>query len=161
MGFSGDLKAFFNDLRTNKKYQPASKTALREGYESIGRRVDDKVRTLFSTMPKAPLEIRAVPAFLEQSQAAGYYQQGTPDGSRPGFFFFNTYDLPSRSLWGMETLYLHEGAPGALSVTFGDRPEGTPSWHRPQAWSELASSMGFHPAARRARPWLFGDRGST
>lgn len=150
VGFSGDLKAFFNDLRTNKKYQPTSKTALREGYEAIGRRVDDKVRTLFSTMPKAPLEIRAVPAFLEQSQAAGYYQQGTPDGSRPGFFFFNTYDLPSRSLWGMETLYLHEGAPGHhFQISLAQENDALPNFQRfggnnayVEGWALYAESLG-------------------
>ncbi len=150
VGFSGDLKAFFNDLRTNKTYQPASKTALREGYEAIGRRVDDKVRTLFSTMPKAPLEIRAVPPFLEQSQAAGYYQQGTPDGSRPGFFYFNTYDLPSRSLWGMETLYLHEGAPGHhFQISLAQENDALPNFQRfggnnayVEGWALYAESLG-------------------
>jgi uncharacterized protein (DUF885 family) len=150
VGFSGDLKAFFNDLRTNKKYQPASKTALREGYEAIGRRVDDKVRTLLGTIPKAPLEIRAVPPFLEQSQAAGYYQQGTPDGSRPGFFYFNTYDLPSRSLWGMETLYLHEGAPGHhFQISLAQENDALPNFQRfggnnayVEGWALYAESLG-------------------
>ena len=54
-----------------------------------------------STMPRTPLEIRPVPEFLEKNQAGAYYQQGTPDGSRPGVFYFNTYDLPSRTTPGM------------------------------------------------------------
>jgi uncharacterized protein (DUF885 family) len=150
VGFSGDLKAFFNDLRTNPKYQPASKIALRKEYEAIGRRVDDKVRTLFSTIPKSPLEIRAVPTFLEQSQAGGYYQQGTPDGTRPGYFYYNTYDLPSRSVWGMETLFLHEGAPGHhFQISLAQENDALPNFQRfggnnayIEGWALYAESLG-------------------
>jgi len=67
---------------------------------------------LFTVIPKTPLEIRPVPAFLEKNQAGAYYQQGAPDATRPGVFYFNTYDLPSHTTPGMETLYLHEAAPG-------------------------------------------------
>ena len=63
-------------------------------------------------MPKAKLEIRAYPAYSEKYEAGGSYESGAPDGSRPGVFYFNAYDLPSRFLTGISTLYLHEGAPG-------------------------------------------------
>ncbi|HEX8193168.1 MAG TPA: DUF885 domain-containing protein, partial [Allosphingosinicella sp.] len=61
---------------------------------------------------KSRLEVRPVPPLTEKGAAGGSYEPGTPDGSRPGVFYFNTYDLPSRTKPGMETLYLHEGAPG-------------------------------------------------
>lgn len=112
VGFKGSLQEFFTHLRTDKRFQPASADALREEYEAIGKRVDARVREQFSLIPKTPLEIRPVPAYREKTDAAGSYMQGTPDGSRPGVFYFNTYDLPTRYTWGMETLYLHEGAPG-------------------------------------------------
>lgn len=111
-GFKGDLKAFFTHLRTDKQFQPQSKEQLREGYEAIGKRVWTRIPEQFSTLPKSPLEIRPVPEYREKTDAGGSYQQGTPDGSRPGIFYYNTYDLPSRYLWGMETLYLHEAVPG-------------------------------------------------
>ena len=74
--------------------------------------MDARVGSLFSTLPKSKLEIRPVPAYSEKGAAGGYYDRGTPDGSRPGVFYFNTYDLPTRTTVGMEALYLHEGAPG-------------------------------------------------
>jgi uncharacterized protein (DUF885 family) len=111
-GFKGTLPEFFEFLRTDPKFKPATKEALREGYEAIARRVDARIREQFSTIPKSPLEIRPVEPFREKTEAGGSYQQGTPDGSRPGIFYYNSYDLPSRRLWGMETLYLHEGSPG-------------------------------------------------
>ena len=112
VGFSGTLQQFFTHLRTDKKFQPTSAEQLRLEYEAIGRRVDQRVREQFSLIPKTPLEIRAVPAYKEKTEAGGSYMGGTPDGSRPGVFYYNTYDLPSRYMWEMETLFLHEGVPG-------------------------------------------------
>jgi len=112
VGFKGTLAAFFDYLRTDPRFQPKSAAAVREGYEAIGKRVNARIATQFSLVPKSPLEIRAVPDFRAKTDAAGSYQQGTPDGTRPGIFYYNTYDLPTRYLWGMETLYLHEAVPG-------------------------------------------------
>jgi uncharacterized protein (DUF885 family) len=111
-GFAGTLPQFFDYLRTDAKFQPKSAEELRLGYEAIGRRIDATIRTQFSLIPKTPLEIRPVPDFKARTAAAGSYEEGTPDGSRPGVFYYNTYDLPIRFTWGMETLYLHEAVPG-------------------------------------------------
>jgi uncharacterized protein (DUF885 family) len=111
-GFKGSLHAFFSHLRTAKQFEPKTADEIKDGYGEIAKRVDAVIGQGFSLLPKTALEIRPVPDYLEQSQAGGYYYQGSPDGSRPGVFYFNKYDLPSRKLWGMETLYLHEAAPG-------------------------------------------------
>jgi uncharacterized protein (DUF885 family) len=130
-GFKGTLAQFFEYLRTDPKFKPASKEALRDGYFAIGRRVDARVREQFSTIPKSPLEIRAVEPFREKTEAGGSYQQGTPDGSRPGIFYYNSYDLPSRRLWGMETLYLHEGIPGHhFQISLAQENEALPAFMR-------------------------------
>lgn len=112
VGFTGSLQEFFTHLRTDKRFQPTSADAVRAEYEAIGKRVDARVREQFSLIPKTPLEIRPVPAYKEKTDAAGSYVQGTPDGSRAGVFYFNTYDLATRYSWGAETLYLHEAVPG-------------------------------------------------
>jgi uncharacterized protein (DUF885 family) len=111
-GFQGTLAEFFNFARTGHRFEPPSAEWLHEHYLEIGRRVDAHVRELFSTIPRTPMEIRQVEPFREREEAGGSYNQGTPDGSRPGIFYFNAYDLPSRRTSGMETLYLHEGIPG-------------------------------------------------
>ncbi|MDY0957370.1 DUF885 domain-containing protein [Sphingomonas sp. CFBP8993] len=112
VGYKGSLADFFTFLRTDPRFAPKSAAQLREGYEAIGRRVDARIREQFSLIPKTALEIRPVPAFKEKTDAGGSYQGGTPDGTRPGVFYYNTYDLPSRYMWEMETLYLHEAVPG-------------------------------------------------
>jgi uncharacterized protein (DUF885 family) len=112
VNYNGPLHAFFEHLRTAKEFEPKTANDIENGYADINRRISAAAPQDFSLMPKSPLEVRPVPPYLEQSQAAGYYNPGTPDGSRPGVFYFNTYDLPSRKMWGMETLFLHEAIPG-------------------------------------------------
>ncbi|HET9637613.1 MAG TPA: DUF885 domain-containing protein [Allosphingosinicella sp.] len=130
-GFKGTLPQFFEYLRTDPKFAAATKEALREGYEAIARKVDARIGEQFSTIPKSPLEIRPVEPFREKTEAGGSYQQGTADGSRPGIFYYNSYDLPSRRLWGMETLYLHEGSPGHhFQISLAQENEALPAFMR-------------------------------
>jgi uncharacterized protein (DUF885 family) len=112
VGFTGTLHEFFEHIRTDPKFKPASREWLQQRYVAIGRKLDATLPNLFSTIPKTKLDIRPVPALTEKGAARGSYNAGTPDGSRPGVFYFNAYDLPSRTTPSMETLYLHEGAPG-------------------------------------------------
>ncbi|HWH22469.1 MAG TPA: DUF885 domain-containing protein [Allosphingosinicella sp.] len=131
VGFKGTLAQFFEHIRTDPKFKPPSKEWLTNRYYEIGRTVDSRIGTLFSTLPKSKLEIRPVPAYREKTDAGGSYQQGTPDGSRPGVFYFNTYDLPSRTTPGMETLYLHEGAPGHhFQISLAQENEALPTFMR-------------------------------
>jgi uncharacterized protein (DUF885 family) len=150
VGFKGDLAAFFQHIRTDPKFQPKSKQQLTDGYQAIGKRVDAVIGQLFSTLPKSPLEVRPVPEYREKTDAAGSYNQGTPDGSRPGIFYFNTYDLPSRVVTGMETLYLHEGAPGHhFQISLAQENEALPNFMRfggntafVEGWALYAETLG-------------------
>ena len=131
VGFKGDLPAFFTYLRTEPRFQPKSAEEIRLSYEAIGRRVAQRIPEQFSLVPRASLEIRPVPAFREKGDAAGSYQQGTPDGSRPGIFFYNTYDLKNRYKWGEETLYLHEAVPGHhFQISLAQENEALPAFMR-------------------------------
>ena len=131
VGFKGTLARFFEHVRTDPKFKPASKEWLTNRYYEVGKTVDSRIGTLFSTLPKSKLEIRPVPAYREKTDAGGSYQSGTPDGSRPGIFYFNTYDLPSRTTPGIETLYLHEGAPGHhFQISLAQENETLPNFMR-------------------------------
>jgi len=150
VGFTGTLQQFFEHIRTDPKFKPASREALQQGYVAIGKRLDSTLPTLFSTIPKTPLEIRPVPALTERGAARGSYQGGTVDGSRPGVFYFNAYDLPSRTTPGMETLYLHEGAPGHhFQISLAQENEALPSFMRfggntayVEGWGLYAETLG-------------------
>ena len=131
VNFTGTLAQFFEHLRTDRRFEPESREWLRERYYAIGRQVDERIGQYFSTLPRTRLEIREVEAFRERNEAGGSYQDGTPDGSRPGVFYYNAYDLPSRRTYGMETLYLHEGAPGHhFQISLANENEALPNFMR-------------------------------
>ena len=151
VGFKGSLHQFFEHLRTAKQFQPKSREALTQAYYDIGREVDAKIPQYFSVVPKTKLEIRPYEPFREKFEAGGSYEQGTPDGSRPGTFYFNAYDLPARSLWGVNTLYLHEGAPGHhFQISIAQENEALPSFMRfggntafAEGWALYAETLGY------------------
>jgi uncharacterized protein (DUF885 family) len=131
VGFKGSLAEFFVYLREDPKFQPQSADWLRDEYFRIGKRVDQRIPEQFSLLPKSPLEIKAVEPYREKSEAGGSYQSGTPDGSRPGVFYFNTYDLKSRTTPGMETLYLHEAVPGHhFQISLAQENDALPAFMR-------------------------------
>jgi uncharacterized protein (DUF885 family) len=150
VGFKGTLKEFFEHIRTDPKFKPVSREALQQGYVAVGKRLDATLPRMFRTRPKAPLEIRPVPALTEKGAARGSYTPGTPDGTRPGIFYFNAYDLPSRTTPGMETLYLHEGAPGHhFQISLAQENEALPSFQRfggntayGEGWGLYAETLG-------------------
>ena len=112
VGFAGSLAQFFEHIRTDRRFKPASAQGLADAYRVIGATVSQALPRLFRTLPQTALELRPVPAATERAAPGAYYDAGSVDGSRPGVFFFNTYDLPSRTIETMETLYLHEAVPG-------------------------------------------------
>jgi uncharacterized protein (DUF885 family) len=151
VGFKGTLQQFFEHLRTDPKFKMKSREALTERYYEIGKAVDAKLPAYFSKMPKAKLEIRPYEPFREKFEAGGSYEQGTPDGSRPGVFYFNAYDLPSRTTPGMTTLYLHEGAPGHhFQISLAQENEALPAFMRfggttafAEGWGLYAETLGY------------------
>ncbi len=112
VGFRGTRQEFARHLTTDPRFAPPSREAMREAFLQIDRRVRAVVGREFARVPRSPLEIRAVPSFKEKTAAGASYEPGTPDGSRPGVFYYNAYDLAVRYTWGAETLFLHEAIPG-------------------------------------------------
>ncbi len=112
VGFKGTLAEFFVFMQTDPRFEFASEEALLTFYRGLEAKVNAKVPELFSLVPKAPFEIRPVEAFRAQSAAGGSYMTPSEDGSRPGVFYVNTYDLRTRKTWDAEDLFLHEAIPG-------------------------------------------------
>jgi len=151
VGYKGSLPQFFEYLRSDRKFQSKSRQELTDRYYAVGKVIDAKLPQYFSTMPKAKLEIRPYPEFREKFEAGGSYEQGSPDGSRPGVFYFNAYDLPSRMTPGITTLYLHEGAPGHhFQISLAQENEALPSFMRfggntafAEGWALYAETLGY------------------
>jgi uncharacterized protein (DUF885 family) len=151
VGFKGTLPEFFEHLRTDPKFKPASREGLTQGYYDIGKKVETVIGQQFKVIPKAPLEIKPYEEFREKYEAGGSYQNGTPDGKRPGIFYFNAYDLPSRTTPGMTTLYLHEGAPGHhFQIMLAQENEALPAFMRfggntayVEGWALYSETLGY------------------
>lgn len=149
--YNGTLNEFFDFVRTDAQFTPKSREALTQSYYDIGKQVDAKIGEYFSLLPKSELKIQPYDPAIEQFSAGGSYQQGAPDGSRPGTFYFNAYDLPSRLTTGNVTLYLHEGAPGHhFQISLAQENEALPAFMRfggttafVEGWGLYAETLGY------------------
>jgi uncharacterized protein (DUF885 family) len=113
VGFKGDLKAFFKYLNTDPKFRPfKTPQQVLAAFEDIHQRMLPNLKTMFGRTPKTPFEIRETEKFREAS-ASAEYNQGSPDGSRPGIFYVPIPDATKfTTTSGMESLFLHEAIPG-------------------------------------------------
>ncbi|TVS16490.1 MAG: DUF885 domain-containing protein [Gammaproteobacteria bacterium] len=110
--FEGDLNDFFEFTATDPRFYVDDPEELLAAYEALRERVEDGLDALFDLTPIARYEIRPVEPYRERSAAGASYMRPAADGSRPGIFFVNTYDLSARPLWAVESLFLHEAVPG-------------------------------------------------
>ncbi len=110
LGFN-DLASFRASLKSNPDLHPKSREAILDQYRGYEQQMSAKLPQLFGRLPKAKLEVMAIPAYVEK-QSATHYDQGTPDGSRPGHVFVNTYDYADQLTISNESTAYHEGVPG-------------------------------------------------
>ena len=151
VGFKGDLHAFFDYMRTSPKFAPKSREQLQNDFCRIKQAVEAKVPQYFSLVPRTPLVIRPYPAYREKFEAGGSYEQGTADGTRPGTFYFNAYDLPSRFTWEETTLFLHEGEPGHhFQISLAQENKALPNFMRfggntayVEGWALYSETLGY------------------
>jgi uncharacterized protein (DUF885 family) len=144
LGFA-DLKSFSAALKTNPKEHPASKEALLGAYRSYIAQMQPKLPGLFGTLPKAQLEVMAVPAFIEKDQAAAYYNQGSPDGKRPGRVNVNTYNFAERSLAPVEAVSYHEGIPGHhLQISIAQELTGLPEFRKQSYYTAFTEGWALY-----------------
>lgn len=148
--FEGTLDEFFAFMNTDPRFIASSPEELIQGYKDLKARIAPLLPKLFDVMPKSDYEVRPVEPFREKSAAGGSYMSGTPDGSRPGVFYANTYDLSARPMWAMESLSLHEAAPGHhFQISIQQELEGLPRFRRfggytafVEGWGLYAESLG-------------------
>jgi uncharacterized protein (DUF885 family) len=112
VGFEGDLDAFFEFMNTDPRFYFDRPEQLVDGYRALRGKVHEGTMPLFHRFPTLDYEIRAIEAFREKAAPGAHYRSPDPDGTRPGIFYVNTYDLSARPSWSMESLFLHEAIPG-------------------------------------------------
>ncbi|MEY2566473.1 MAG: hypothetical protein QOE35_1002 [Actinomycetota bacterium] len=134
VGFDGTFEDFARFLASDDRFFFTRGEDLVAAYRAIAARIDPELPKLFGRRPRLPYAIEPVPSYAEKSQTAAYYLPGATDGSRPGTFFANTYDLRSRPAWEMESLTLHEAVPGHhLQIALAQEQDDLPAFRR-NAW---------------------------
>jgi uncharacterized protein (DUF885 family) len=144
LGFA-DLKSFRASLKTNPKLKPASAEALLDAYRGYLKPMQARLPSLFGRLPKAPFEVAAVPDFLEKTSAPAYYEAGTPDGSRPGRLFINTYNATDRNLFQVEDVAYHEGLPGHhLQISIAQELDDVPTFRKFGGYTAYTEGWGLY-----------------
>lgn len=151
VGFDGDLRQFFDHLRTDPQYFFTDAESLLRAYRDICKRIDPELCRLFGVLPRLPYGVLPVPAHIERSQTTAYYMPGAPEAHRPGYYYANTHDLASRPRWEMEALTLHEAVPGHhLQIALAQELQEVPRFRRGwsaytafvEGWALYAESLG-------------------
>lgn len=149
--FDGDLKAFFQHLQDAPQFYYQKPEDLLAGYSALQTRINGLLPKLFDIAPKADYEVREVEAFRAESAAGASYQSPSADGSRPGVFYVNTFNLKAQPIFGMETLSLHEASPGHhFQIAIAQEDTALPKFRRfntfyvayVEGWALYAESLG-------------------
>lgn len=158
VGFTGSLHEFFAFMQKDPRFEFASEDALLVYYRGLEDKVNANVPKLFSLTPKAPFEIRAVEPFRAQSAAGGSYMRPSEDGTRPGIFYVNTYDLPTRKIWDAEDLFLHEAIPGHhFQLALQQELTGLPKFRRFGGETAFSEGWGLYSEALGKDLGLYTD----
>ncbi len=150
VGFEGSLDDFFEFVNSDDQFFFDDADDLIQGYRDMTAHVTELSRELFDIFPKTDFEVRRVEPFRERSAAGGSYRAGTADGTRPGVFYANAYDLRARPRWAMEALFLHEAIPGHhFQIMIQRENEALPRFRRyggisaySEGWGLYAESLG-------------------
>jgi len=150
VGFKGDLKAFFDDVRTNKKLMPYSTPEeIIANFNAMHETIKPQVDQLFSLQPKTAFEVRQTEAFREKS-ASAEYNPGSLDGTRPGIFYTPIPDATTYNVYSDESLFLHEAIPGHhFQVSLTQESETLPQFRKTlwysaygEGWALYTESLG-------------------
>lgn len=145
VGFEGTLTEFFEHISTEPSLYFSSREELLESYRALQAEVDASTDRLFDVRPAANYEIRPVEEFRERSASSGSYMAASPDGSRPGVFYVNTYDLKARPRTAMTSLLLHEGSPGHhFQIMIQRELEDLPRFRRFGGYTAYSEGWGLY-----------------
>lgn len=160
VGFKGTLQQFFAHIKDGPQFKYPNTEAGRQQYlkdaEAFVAQANAKAPEYFHRLPKAPLEVRAVEKFRELTAPVAFYNQPTPDGSRPGIYYVNLADMTQVLKPQIEGISYHEGAPGHhFQIARAIELEGVPKFRRfggygayTEGWGlyaeRLAKEMGFY-----------------
>lgn len=135
VGFEGDLQDFFELMRTGERFFLSNDDEGRQAYLSQVTRILDTMKArlpeVFGRLPKAPMRVKRVEPFREKTAGKAFYSGPTPDGSRPGTYYVNLFNMDAMPTYQMEALAYHEGVPGHhMQIAISQELDGLPKFRR-------------------------------
>jgi uncharacterized protein (DUF885 family) len=164
VGFQGDLRAFFDHVRTSPEQMPfTEQEQVIRNFEAIYKTMKPNLNRLFDVEPRAGFEVRRMEAFREKSEAAEYVP-GSKDGSRPGVFYVPIPDVRHYNKYGDESLFLHEAIPGHhYQLSLQQENQALPEFLHPESmtvfvegWALYSESLGRELGLYRDSYQYFG-----
>ncbi|QBF81903.1 DUF885 domain-containing protein [Shewanella maritima] len=149
VGFKGNLQEFFTFMRDDEQfYYPETdegKAAYLKEAKAMIDVMESRLDEVFKIKPKAPLVVRQVEAFREKSAGKAFYSQPAPDGSLPGIYYANLYDMKAMPKYQMEALAYHEGIPGHhMQIAISQELEGIPMFRKFGRYTAYTEGWGLY-----------------
>jgi uncharacterized protein (DUF885 family) len=149
VGFKGDLKEFFKFVNSDPQFFFPNTDEGRQAYLDESTRYLDaleaKLPQYFGILPKADLVVKRVEAFREQDGAPQHYNQGTPDGSRPGTYYVHLSDMNAMPKSTLEGVAYHEGVPGHhMQVSIAQELETIPKFRTQMGFSVYSEGWALY-----------------
>ena len=149
VGFEGSLQDFFAFMRTDPRFYkpntPEGKAEYLAEAEAAIAQMKGDLPKLFNTFPKADMIVKAVEPFREKSAGKAFYSRPAPDGSRPGIYYANLYDMADMPTYQLEALAFHEGIPGHhMQIAIAQELEGIPSFRKYGGYTAYSEGWGLY-----------------
>ncbi len=149
VSFEGSLQDFFRFTREDKQFYYEQSEEGKEAYLRDARKIIDTMKSrldeVFITKPKADITVKAVEPFREKSAGKAFYQRGTPDGSRPGVYYANLYNMSDMPSYQMEALAYHEGIPGHhMQGSIASELENIPRFRKFGSYTAYGEGWGLY-----------------
>ncbi|MBW1294484.1 DUF885 domain-containing protein [Aquimarina litoralis] len=147
--YEGSLQDFFKFMKEDEKFYYPNDKEGRAKYlkraTGLINNMKSRLDELFITKPKADIVVKAVEPFREKSAGKAFYQQGTPDGSRPGTYYANLYDMEAMPIYQMEALAYHEGIPGHhMQISIAQELEDIPKFRKFGGYTAYIEGWGLY-----------------
>ncbi len=149
VGFDGSLQDFFVFMRNDSQFYKPDTDEGRAEYLAEATALIDTMRErlpdMFNTFPEADLVVKAVEPFREKAAGKAFYQRPAPDGSRPGTYYANLYQMTSMPTYQMEALAYHEGIPGHhMQIAIAQELEGLPKFRKFGGYTAYSEGWGLY-----------------
>ncbi|MGL5666385.1 MAG: DUF885 domain-containing protein, partial [Shewanella sp.] len=162
VNFNGTLQEFFAFMRDDPLFYYPNTAEGKAAYLADATKLIDNMRSrldeVFKVKPKAAMIVKQVEAFREKSAGKAFYEQPAPDGSRPGSYYANLYDMKAMPKYQMEALAYHEGIPGHhMQIAISQELKDIPKFRKFGGYTAYIEGWGLYSESFPKEMGLYAD----